>query len=97
MDTEEAECPADRPSVTDNARATFDARFQHYDGYTSPARQDDLFRVFQSGMQYALASIDSDQLATVILRTELPGGTNVGHAHTTAPAVKNWLTGKDQT
>ena len=45
--------PADRPSVTDDARATFDARFQHYDGYTSPARQDDLYRVFQSGMQYA--------------------------------------------
>src|SRR5690625_387897 len=89
--------PADRPSVTDNARATFDARFQHYDGYTSPARQDDLFRVFQSGMQYALASTDSDQLATVILRTELTAGVKVGHAALIALAVRSRLTGKDQT
>src|SRR5690625_876096 len=96
MDTEEAECDAGRPSVTDNARATSHARVRPDDGYTSPARQDDLFRVFQSGMQYALAPIDSDQLATVILRTELPGGIKVGHADMIALAVKNWLTGKDQ-
>ena len=43
-----------------------------------------------------LDSIDTDRLATVILRSELPGGIKVGHADKIALAVKNWLTGKDQ-
>lgn len=37
------------------ARAEFTRRFEHFDGYRSEARQDDLFTVFKSGMQYASA------------------------------------------
>jgi len=44
-----------------------------------------------------MESIDTDELVSVILRTELPGGLKVGHADKIALAVKNWLTGKDQT
>lgn len=42
-----------------------------------------------------LESIDTNQLAAVILRTELPGGIKVGHADKIALAVKNWLTEAD--
>lgn len=80
-------------------RAAFESRFRHYDGYTSPAQQDDLFKVFQSGMQYALASIDTDELRDIISGWPIGAGyyslqIYIGEAQDIAQAVKNWLTGK---
>ena len=75
-------------------RAVFDSRFQHYDGYKSPARQDDLFRVFQSGMQYAYEAIDTDELASLLAEVDTPSDAfTQDDFHTIALAVKNWLTG----
>lgn len=81
-------------------RAAFDSRFRYYDGYTSPARQDDLFEVFQTGMQYALASIDTDELADVISGWPIGSGyyslqISIDEAQDIAQAVKNWLNGKE--
>lgn len=81
-------------------RAAFDSRFRYYDGYTSPARQDDLFEVFQTGMQYALASIDTDELRDVISGWLIGSGyysieISVDEAQYIACDVKDWLTGKE--
>ena len=51
---------------------------------------------FRQGAYSVLDSIDTNQLATVILRAELPGGIKVGHADKIAHAVIAWLTGDDQ-
>lgn len=48
----------------------FKARFQHFDGYKSPARQDDLERVFKSGAQWQAEQdrLDESGIAKVAAR-----------------------------
>ena len=62
----------------------------------NPDQAPILAAMFQDYAHAAFESIDTDELASVILRAELPGGIKVGHADRIALAVKNWLTGKDQ-
>lgn len=81
-------------------RAAFDSLFRYYDGYTSPARQDDLFEVFKTGMQYALASININELADVISGWPIGAGyyslqIAPDEAKDIAQVVKNWLAGKE--
>lgn len=56
-----------------NAREAFNQRFQHYDGYRTEARQDDLFTVFKSGMQYAHTQDPSDAEVEAVAESYEPG------------------------